>query len=60
MDQWKTQMMKFLSLNAKEIGIIGGSKKKGKGLIDIATLQTLARTDSKQSSICNAVPSAIQ
>ncbi len=52
MDQWMSQLVKFLNINEKEIGIIGGSKKKGKGLIDIATLQTLARMENL-SEYCN-------
>jgi len=46
MDQWKSQIMRFLNMPAKAIGIIGGNKKKGKGVIDIATLQTLARMEN--------------
>lgn len=52
MDQWKSQIMRFLNMPAKEIGIIGGNKKKGKGVIDIATLQTLARMENP-SDYCN-------
>ena len=41
--QWKERLTQFLSLEGDGIGMIGGGKKKPKGLVDIALMQSLAR-----------------
>ncbi|NOS76468.1 MAG: DEAD/DEAH box helicase family protein [Nitrospira sp.] len=43
LDQWKEGLMKFLGLNPKEIGILGGTIKKTTGKLDLMMLQTLTR-----------------
>lgn len=43
LDQWKERMVKFLGLNPKDIGILGGAKKKTTGKLDLMMLQTLTR-----------------
>ena len=43
LDQWKESMIKFLGLNPKEIGILGGTIKKTTGKLDLMMLQTLTR-----------------
>jgi hypothetical protein len=43
MDQWRAQLSMFLGLDAKEIGQIGGGKRKITGQIDVAMIQSLAR-----------------
>ncbi len=43
MDQWKTSFVKFLGINPKEIGMLGGAKKKRTGKLDLVMLQTLAK-----------------
>ncbi|WP_342528208.1 DEAD/DEAH box helicase family protein [Chryseomicrobium sp. FSL W7-1435] len=40
-DQWKTALTSFLSIESKEIGQIGGGKNKPTGQIDIATIQSI-------------------
>lgn len=42
MDQWKESLTKFLGMNPKEIGILGGAKKKRTGKVDLVMLQTLS------------------
>tara|TARA_Y100001935_G_C17300648_1_gene508989 strand:- start:852 stop:2864 length:2013 start_codon:yes stop_codon:yes gene_type:complete len=41
MDQWISRISEFLDIDPKEIGSYGGSRKKPKGKIDVAMLQTL-------------------
>jgi superfamily II DNA or RNA helicase len=41
MEQWKERLQTFLSLDKKDIGIIGGGKEKRSGKIDIAVIQSL-------------------
>ena len=41
MDQWKAHLTSFLDLSAKEIGEIGGGKRKPTGKVDIAMIQSL-------------------
>lgn len=42
-EQWKARISSFLNITEDEIGIIGGGKKKPKGKIDIATIQSLCK-----------------
>ncbi len=44
-DQWKARIKEFLSIEKKKIGVIGAGRKKLKGTIDLAMLQTLSRKD---------------
>lgn len=48
LDQWKEGLMKFLGLNPKEIGILGGTTKKITGKLDLMMLQTLTRMEDLQ------------
>ncbi len=41
MDQWRTQLGLFLDLETKEIGRIGGGRRKRTGVVDIAMIQSL-------------------
>ncbi|ASP89671.1 hypothetical protein CDO26_36870 (plasmid) [Sinorhizobium meliloti] len=43
LDQWVTRLSSFLSIDPKQIGIIGGGKRKPTGVIDVALIQSLAR-----------------
>ena len=43
MDQWVERLSTFLELPAKEIGRIGGGKKKVTGKLDVAVIQSLVR-----------------
>lgn len=44
-EQWKSRLQQFLDVDEKKIGVLQGAKKKLKGFIDIASVQTLARRD---------------
>ena len=44
-DQWIHQLITFLDIDKKDIGVLGGGRKKLKGTIDITMLQTLAKMD---------------
>ncbi len=43
MVQWVERLRTFLNIDPKEIGIIGGGRRKPTGLIDIALIQSLVR-----------------
>ncbi len=43
LDQWMAQLAMFLGVGGKEIGQIGGGKRKPNGRLDVAMIQSLAR-----------------
>ncbi|GHV02638.1 hypothetical protein FACS189485_03630 [Spirochaetia bacterium] len=43
MDQWVERIIQFLGIPKKEIGCIGGGKKKRTGIIDIAVMQSVSK-----------------
>lgn len=45
MEQWVDQIKKFIDIDPKEIGTYGGLRKKPKGKVDIAMLQTLVKLE---------------
>ena len=45
MEQWVERISEFLDVDPKEIGSYGGTKKKPKGKIDVAMLQTLGKLE---------------
>lgn len=45
MDQWVERLQQFLSLEKKEIGRLGGGRKKLIGNLDVALIQSLVRKD---------------
>ncbi|PIR23531.1 MAG: hypothetical protein COV44_02345 [Deltaproteobacteria bacterium CG11_big_fil_rev_8_21_14_0_20_45_16] len=45
MDQWIDRIGDFLDIDPKEIGSFGGVRKKPKGKIDVAMLQTLSKLE---------------
>lgn len=50
LDQWCERLSVFLNIPKKDIGIIGGGKKKPTGIIDVAVSQSLYR-DNKVSEL---------
>jgi superfamily II DNA or RNA helicase/very-short-patch-repair endonuclease len=44
-DQWIERLAAFLNLDRKQIGRIGGGKKKAHGMLDVAVVQSLVRKD---------------
>ena len=45
LEQWIAQLSLFLNLKPKEIGQIGGGKRKPNGKLDVAMIQSLVRKD---------------
>jgi superfamily II DNA or RNA helicase len=43
LDQWVAQLSEFLGVPKKEIGVLGGGKRKAAGRLDVAMLQSLVR-----------------
>jgi superfamily II DNA or RNA helicase len=52
-DQWVARLAAFLDLDPKEIGIIGGGKRKPTGRIDVATFQSLVRGGSVKDVVAD-------
>ena len=42
-DQWVAQLARFLGVDAKEVGRLGGSRRKLTGRLDVAMIQSLSR-----------------
>jgi hypothetical protein len=45
LDQWRTQLTALLGLQSKEIGQLGGGRRKRTGVIDLAMIQSLKAID---------------
>jgi hypothetical protein len=43
LNQWVERLRSFLNLDPKQIGVIGGGKRKPTGVVDVALLQSLVR-----------------
>jgi superfamily II DNA or RNA helicase len=44
--QWQEQLITLLGIDKKQIGVYGGTRRKLKGMIDIAMIQSLARCEN--------------
>ncbi len=53
LDQWRAQLALFLDLPEKEIGQIGGGKRKVTGNIDVAMIQSLVRKGSVADEVAS-------
>ncbi len=53
LDQWVTQLAMFLGLDTKDIGRIGGGKRKPTGRLDVAMIQSLVRKDKVDDLVTN-------
>ncbi len=42
-EQWRSRLTTFLTIDARQVGTIQGARRKPTGVIDVATIQTLAR-----------------
>ncbi|HEY4591288.1 MAG TPA: DEAD/DEAH box helicase family protein [Thermoanaerobaculia bacterium] len=51
LDQWVAQLSMFLGLEEKEIGQIGGGKRKPNGRLDVAMIQSLVRQGSVEDLV---------
>jgi superfamily II DNA or RNA helicase len=53
MDQWIARLRTFLEIEPKDIGIIGGGRRKPTGVIDVALIQSLARHGEVSDLVAN-------
>ncbi len=53
LDQWRAQLSTFLNLKPKDIGQIGGGKRRTTGRLDVAMIQSLARRDEIDDVVAN-------
>ena len=53
MDQWVERLAAFSDLPREAIGVIGGGKRKPKGLVDVALIQSLVRKGEVDDLIGN-------
>ena len=53
MVQWVERLKTFLNIDPKDIGIIGGGRRKPTGLIDIALIQSLVRHGEVSDLVAN-------
>lgn len=45
LEQWRKQLMELLGLTSRQIGQVGGGRDRQSGIVDLATIQSLARRD---------------
>ncbi len=45
LEQWRKQIMELLGLPSRQIGQAGGGRDRQSGIVDLATIQSLARRD---------------
>jgi len=53
LEQWVDRLATFLNLRPKEIGKIGGGRKKPNGLLDVALIQSLSRKSVINDLVAN-------
>ena len=53
MEQWVARLQTFLDIPAKDIGIIGGDKRKPTDIIDVALMQSLVRKNAVNDVVAN-------
>jgi superfamily II DNA or RNA helicase len=53
LDQWITQLAMFLGIEEKDIGQIGGGKRKLTGRLDVAMIQSLTRLGSVEDRVAS-------
>ena len=52
-DQWRARLATFLDIEPSMIGTIQGGRRKASGMIDVATIQTLARDDTAGEALAS-------
>jgi superfamily II DNA or RNA helicase len=45
LDQWRTQLKRMLGLKPRQIGQVGGGRKRATGIVDLAMIQSLKRME---------------
>jgi superfamily II DNA or RNA helicase len=53
LDQWIAQLSLFLGVEAKQIGQIGGGKRRPNGRLDVAMIQSLVRNGTVDDIVAN-------
>jgi superfamily II DNA or RNA helicase len=53
LDQWVAQLALFLGLEMKDIGQVGGGKRKPNGRLDVAMIQSLLRDNQVDDLVAN-------
>ncbi|MET0155210.1 MAG: DEAD/DEAH box helicase family protein [Rickettsiales bacterium] len=53
LDQWVSRLQTFLDIPEKDIGRIGGGKRKSLGRIDVALIQSLARKNAVDNIVAD-------
>jgi superfamily II DNA or RNA helicase len=53
MDQWIARLRTFLEVEPKDVGIIGGGRRKPTGVIDVALIQSLVRHGEVSDLVAN-------
>jgi hypothetical protein len=51
LDQWVAQLSMFLGIEEKEVGRVGGAKRKPNGRLDVAMIQSLVREGRVDESV---------
>ena len=52
-EQWKTRLEQFLDIDSKQIGQIGGGKRKPTGKLDVAIIQSLSKKGEVDDIVAN-------
>lgn len=53
LDQWVERLRTFLQIDPKQVGVIGGGKRKPTGVIDVALIQSLVRNGEVADIVAN-------
>jgi superfamily II DNA or RNA helicase len=53
LNQWVERLCSFLSIDPKQIGVIGGGRRKPTGTIDVALIQSLVRKGEVSDLVAN-------
>lgn len=53
LDQWRAQLALFLGLEGRDIGQIGGGKRKPNGRLDVAMMQSIVRADAVDDAVAD-------
>ncbi len=52
LDQWRAQLKKMLGLKPRQIGQVGGGRKRSTGIVDLAMIQSLKRMEDLREFFC--------
>jgi len=53
LNQWVERLSSFLNIDPKQIGVIGGGKRKPTGVIDVALIQSIVRNGEVADMVAN-------